>query len=255
MDAQATDRAHRIGQKKQVMVYRLVTKNTVEERILRRARQKENVQSTVYGANLKADTFSTKDVVDMIFDDIDDPLNNLGTQRNQVKGFIQAGATTQQKGKKKRKKKDANDGALYESVKKIDQHSKYENEIDALLDESERAAIKAKDEVQEVSGDEDAGASEDEEVYKNLASAASALDKKQLLMKMLEKQSAGGKNKQVFNFEEDDTAHLNGSLNKKGDDKDDEPKRGRGRPAGGQKKVEMQLEDDDEEMDDEEVEY
>jgi SNF2 family DNA or RNA helicase len=33
----------------------LVTKNTVEERILRRARQKESVQSTVYGANLKAD--------------------------------------------------------------------------------------------------------------------------------------------------------------------------------------------------------
>lgn len=73
MDSQATDRAHRIGQKKKVHVYRLVTKNTVEERILRRARQKENVQSTVYGSNMK-DQFSTREVVDMIIDDIEDPL-------------------------------------------------------------------------------------------------------------------------------------------------------------------------------------
>ena len=31
---QATDRAHRIGQEKQVTVYRLITKNTIEENIL-----------------------------------------------------------------------------------------------------------------------------------------------------------------------------------------------------------------------------
>lgn len=40
MDAQATDRAHRIGQTKTVSVYRLVTKGTVEERIVKRAKQK-----------------------------------------------------------------------------------------------------------------------------------------------------------------------------------------------------------------------
>ena len=31
---QATDRAHRIGQKKSVVVYRLIAKDTIEERIL-----------------------------------------------------------------------------------------------------------------------------------------------------------------------------------------------------------------------------
>ena len=49
----------------------------------------------------------------------------------------------QQKGKKKKKKKsDADSGAIYESVKKIGTHQKYENEIDALLEDEEIAEIK-----------------------------------------------------------------------------------------------------------------
>mmetsp|Transcript_39894 Transcript_39894/g.96016 ORF Transcript_39894/g.96016 Transcript_39894/m.96016 type:complete len:496 (+) Transcript_39894:197-1684(+) len=40
VDLQAQDRAHRIGQKKQVIIYRLISSNTVEERVLARARQK-----------------------------------------------------------------------------------------------------------------------------------------------------------------------------------------------------------------------
>lgn len=39
-DLQAQARAHRIGQQKQVSVYRLVTKNSVEEEIVERAKRK-----------------------------------------------------------------------------------------------------------------------------------------------------------------------------------------------------------------------
>ena len=41
------DRAHRLGQTKQVTVYRLICKGTIEERILQRAREKSEIQRMV----------------------------------------------------------------------------------------------------------------------------------------------------------------------------------------------------------------
>ena len=43
VDQQAMDRAHRLGQTKQVTVYRLVCEGTIEERILQRAKEKSEV--------------------------------------------------------------------------------------------------------------------------------------------------------------------------------------------------------------------
>ena len=39
------DRAHRLGQTKQVTVYRLICKGTIEERIVQRATEKSEVSS------------------------------------------------------------------------------------------------------------------------------------------------------------------------------------------------------------------
>ena len=45
VDEQAMDRAHRLGQTKQVTVYRLICKDSIEERILERAKEKSEVST------------------------------------------------------------------------------------------------------------------------------------------------------------------------------------------------------------------
>lgn len=47
MDAQAQDRAHRIGQTKPVLVYRLVSAHTIEDTIMQRATEKRKLEALV----------------------------------------------------------------------------------------------------------------------------------------------------------------------------------------------------------------
>lgn len=54
IDSQAMDRAHRLGQTRQVTVYRLITRGTIEERIRKRALQKEEVQRVVISGGATA---------------------------------------------------------------------------------------------------------------------------------------------------------------------------------------------------------
>lgn len=55
------DRAHRLGQTKQVTVYRLICKGTIEERILQRAREKSEIQRMVIqGGSFKGFTKPTE---------------------------------------------------------------------------------------------------------------------------------------------------------------------------------------------------
>ncbi|KAI1612220.1 adenosinetriphosphatase [Exophiala viscosa] len=62
IDSQAMDRAHRLGQTRQVTVYRLITRGTIEERIRKRAMQKEEVQRVVItGGDGAGVDFNTRD--------------------------------------------------------------------------------------------------------------------------------------------------------------------------------------------------
>ena len=47
MDLQAQDRAHRIGQTKPVLVFRLVTNHTIETKIMQRATEKRQLETLV----------------------------------------------------------------------------------------------------------------------------------------------------------------------------------------------------------------
>uniref|UniRef100_A0A1B6DCW5 Chromatin-remodeling ATPase INO80 n=1 Tax=Clastoptera arizonana TaxID=38151 RepID=A0A1B6DCW5_9HEMI len=87
VDQQAMDRAHRLGQTKQVTVYRLICKNTIEERILQRAREKSEIQRMVIsGGNFKPDSLKPKEVVSLLLDDeeIEKKYRQKQAERRQV---------------------------------------------------------------------------------------------------------------------------------------------------------------------------
>lgn len=76
-DSQAMDRAHRLGQTRQVTVYRLITKGTIDERIIQLARVKKDVQDIVVGNKQLMDIAKPSEIVSLLLND--DEIANLGT--------------------------------------------------------------------------------------------------------------------------------------------------------------------------------
>ncbi|KAJ8356281.1 hypothetical protein SKAU_G00190750 [Synaphobranchus kaupii] len=104
VDQQAMDRAHRLGQTKQVTVYRLVCKGTIEERILQRAKEKSEIQRMVIsGGNFKPDTLKPKEVVSLLLDD--DELENKLRVRQEEKRQLEE--TSKVKDRKRKREKYA----------------------------------------------------------------------------------------------------------------------------------------------------
>jgi len=77
-DSQAMDRAHRLGQTRQVTVYRLITKGTIDERIVQLARVKKDVQDIVVGNRQFADGAKTNDIASLLLNDDELATLNVG---------------------------------------------------------------------------------------------------------------------------------------------------------------------------------
>ncbi|XP_046478715.1 chromatin-remodeling ATPase INO80 isoform X1 [Neodiprion pinetum] len=107
VDQQAMDRAHRLGQTKQVTVYRLICKGTIEERILQRAREKSEIQRMVIsGGNFKPDTLKPKEVVSLLLDDeeIEAKYSQRSEERKQHMEEIRHTEPTSHKEKDRKRK-------------------------------------------------------------------------------------------------------------------------------------------------------
>lgn len=67
VENQATDRAHRIGQKNVVTVYRLIMKDTIEERIIKlQNRKKELADQLLDGENMGSTSFSKEELLELL---------------------------------------------------------------------------------------------------------------------------------------------------------------------------------------------
>jgi SNF2 family DNA or RNA helicase len=67
VENQATDRTHRIGQKRQVFAYKMICQNTVEERILKLQEQKKDVAEAIIPGQSALKSL-TRDDLEMLFE-------------------------------------------------------------------------------------------------------------------------------------------------------------------------------------------
>ncbi|XP_050443158.1 chromatin-remodeling ATPase INO80 isoform X2 [Adelges cooleyi] len=115
VDQQAMDRAHRLGQTKQVTVYRLITQHSIEERILQRAKEKSEIQRMVIsGGNLKPDTLKPKEVVSLLLDD--DEIESKYRQKQEERRQLEE---TRAEGSKEKDRKRKQDNIKIENSPKI----------------------------------------------------------------------------------------------------------------------------------------
>ncbi|UZJ53352.1 hypothetical protein CBS101457_002672 [Exobasidium rhododendri] len=104
-DSQAMDRAHRLGQTKQVTVYRLITKNTIDERIVKLARNKKEVQDIVVGTKAYSETGMAKpnEIVSLLLDDEQLAESMLRKKQDEERNLLEEKAASARNSQAKRK--------------------------------------------------------------------------------------------------------------------------------------------------------
>lgn len=89
-DLQAMDRAHRIGQKKVVNVYRLITRRSLEEKIMGLQKFKLLTANTVVGVNNQSmETMATENLLDLFSIEQNDESKKAAKSGSSVKNMLE----------------------------------------------------------------------------------------------------------------------------------------------------------------------
>ena len=165
--AQAQDRAHRIGQTRDVHIYRLITEHSIEENIWTKAKQKRNLDLIVmdegkFDADKEDDDEKAEENTDALKDmyskgGILDILGVAGDdQEGPASGQQQAGMTNAQLEKAMASLEDADDAAAMQNAKKEadDELKEFDETIEYKKDEEEEENKVAEDKAKVTSASE-----------------------------------------------------------------------------------------------------
>lgn len=119
-DLQAMDRAHRIGQKKTVNVYRLITRGTLEEKIMGLQRFKINIASTIVNQqNSGLATMETDQILDLF--NVGDSKENSSAPKHE--GGIDAEGNIIKKGQK----------SVFDDLEALHDETEYAFDVDSFV--------------------------------------------------------------------------------------------------------------------------
>lgn len=125
MDQQAQDRCHRIGQTREVHIYRLISESTIEENILKKANQKRTLDDLVIqSGEYNTDFFKKLDPMELFSGHRDIALKGEHKEKNNDNGVddLLSSADVEEA------LKHAEDEADYMALKKVEQEDAVDNQ-------------------------------------------------------------------------------------------------------------------------------
>ncbi|XP_073067062.1 protein PHOTOPERIOD-INDEPENDENT EARLY FLOWERING 1-like isoform X1 [Primulina eburnea] len=125
MDQQAQDRCHRIGQTREVHIYRLISESTIEENILKKANQKRALDSLVIqGGSYNTEFFKKLDPMELFSGNRTIPIEDAHTDKTVNNG----GEINLSSADLEAALKNAEDEADYMALKKVEEEEAVDNQ-------------------------------------------------------------------------------------------------------------------------------
>ncbi|XP_024025351.1 protein PHOTOPERIOD-INDEPENDENT EARLY FLOWERING 1 isoform X3 [Morus notabilis] len=124
MDQQAQDRCHRIGQTREVHIYRLISESTIEENILKKANQKRALDDLVIqSGGYNTEFFKKLDPMELFSGHRSLPIKNIQKEKN-----VNGNELSLSNADVEAALKSAEDEADYMALKKVEQEEEVDNQ-------------------------------------------------------------------------------------------------------------------------------